>query len=161
MVAKFVQLTSISILRRLLNKSKKTEETVETTLVKRRGILGKIGLKKKEKVAKNDEPIAEDAAEETPVVENVVSTHSAHAEEAHTEEAKPLEPEAEKKDEEPTEERDIVEPKEEESAPIEEEPKEAAAEPFEETEVIEEREQPEQSATPRDAPSTGFLCGCI
>lgn len=149
--------------RRLLSKSKKTEETVETAVVKRRGLLGKIGLKKK--VKKTPQEVK--PAEEKPVEESAIVEEKPVEETSEEPAAAPLEPEEEKKEEEETpeeEDRDEDEPKEEEAAaeePMEED--EADAEPMvDECPTAEERDQPEDeaSATPREA-STGFLCGCL
>jgi hypothetical protein len=142
--------TLISIFR-LLNRNKKSAETAETvdiTVVKRRGILGHLGLKKKAK----DQAKEEDKTEE-PVVEE-------HAEEAApspapVEETKPLEPEAEDA-------REVDEPKEEEPAQEESAPAEEIKEEDEIVAKVEEREQPiDATSTPKEATSTGFLCGCL
>eukprot|EP00533_Pseudo-nitzschia_delicatissima_P015599 CAMPEP_0197269150 /NCGR_PEP_ID=MMETSP1432-20130617/4733_1 /TAXON_ID=44447 /ORGANISM="Pseudo-nitzschia delicatissima, Strain UNC1205" /LENGTH=137 /DNA_ID=CAMNT_0042734271 /DNA_START=67 /DNA_END=480 /DNA_ORIENTATION=+ len=120
---------------------KKTDDSeVETTTTKvlRKGVLGKMGLKKKSKIAVTE-------AEPAPVEEPA----SAPIEEEPVVEEAPVDaPEEETVEEAPVEERE-EEPAEEE----EETPEETAEEPVEESA---ERDQPEEST-----PSTGFLCGCV
>jgi hypothetical protein len=133
--------------RRLLNRNKKTVETVEnvTGQVKRRGILGNLGLKKKSKEQtkeeqKPEEPVEEHADEVAPSPTPVA------------EESKPLEPEEE-------EARELDEPIEEEPA-VESTPVEDAIDGI--VAAVDDREQPvDESSTPVGATSTGFLCGCL
>jgi hypothetical protein len=169
---------------RLLNRGKKaaaTEaETLKGDVVKRRGLLGKLGMKKKSKAPvpiRAEKPVEDDTVEDTmPAREE----EAAPAGEEPTPE--PLEPEAAKKEEEeePADEDDKEEqedpaedPAEErdedikEDEPVAEEPDaeeqlaDAEAAPVvEEGAEIEEREQPEPT-TPRTSQSTGFLCGCL
>lgn len=137
---------------KITNKSESA--TVEIQKVKRRGILGKLGMKKKVVVKKEAEPVEEKPVEEAPVEETPAETP------VEEKPAEPLEPEAEapKEDEAPeaaaeereTEQEPVVETVEEETVATE---PEAAPE-------VEEREQPEAPPTPKDV-STGFLCGCI
>lgn len=158
-----------------MNRSKKAEDetVVKTGLAKRRGLLGKLGLKKK---TKSPVTAAEDKAEEDTVEETEpIQEEAAPAEAEPTSE--PLEPEAEKEDEEePTdedkEENDAPVEDRDEDSPVEgvavtEEPKveeQTADEEFtaaiDELADIEEREQPDP-ITPRTVHGTGFLCGCL
>jgi hypothetical protein len=156
-----------------------------TEVTKRRGVLGKLGMKKKTKVPVSKEaeekPLEEEPImEDTPVQEEAPATKTLSAEEAPAAaSSEQLEPEAEKKEdespmdeeqhdepaEETVEEREQDEPKEEETAteePASEEPTpmedDDAAPVAEDSPVAEEREQPEAFSP---LASTGFLCGCM
>jgi hypothetical protein len=158
-----------------MNRNKKAaaaeDETIKTEFVKRRGILGKLGMKKKSKspVEMGEEkPEHEETAEET----TPVGEEAAPAEEEPTSE--PLEPEAEKKDEEEPADEDKEEDEaaderdnanDDEAVPeepiVEEQSAHVDVAPdADDRAEIEEREQPEPT-TPRTAQSTGFLCGCL
>ena len=134
---------------RLLNRNKKTEtaETVEVSKSKRRGLLGNLGLKKKSK---------EQAKKEEEKPEEHVEEHAEETAPEPVEETKPLEPEEEDARElEAAKEEEPVEEPVEDPAPVEELKEEI-------NEIIEEREQPVmECATPKEATSTGFLCGCL
>lgn len=136
-------------------KSKKdvdpAEESVTVTKVPRKGVLGKMGLKKKEKTVKAvEEPKPEPVEEAAPAEEPVAET-PAEEPVAETVEDAPVdeeEPAAEEREEEPAE-----EPAEE----VEEAPEDAPEDAPVEEDIADEREQPESS----EPMSTGFLCGCV
>jgi hypothetical protein len=161
-----------------------------TEITKRRGVLGKIGLKKKTKV-----PVSKDeekADEEEPVMEpTLVQQEDAPAKAPSAEEApaaaskssEQLEPEAEKEEDEspmaeeeeeehdetvdePVEEREQDEPKEEETEePASEEPTPMDHEESSAAHMAADEspvmEEREQPEATSPLASTGFLCGCM
>jgi hypothetical protein len=169
-----------------MNRNKKAaaqSETVNTGTVKRGGgVLGKLGLKKKAA------PVVESKGQQhtgwykyepnTVQEETVKEDAQLEGEEEAPKDveptSEPLEPEADKKDEEPAAEDDeddeAVDERDEDAKDDEvfHEPKaeeqsayaNVSAVAADELAEIEEREQPEPF-TPRTAQSTGFLCGCL
>ena len=126
----------------LRKKAAADDAEVETTTTKvpRKGVLGKMGLKKKSKIA-----VTKDEPEPAPVEEPAPAPVE---EEPVVEEAPMDAPEEEPVTEEAVEER--------EEEPAEEPAEESPEEPAEAEEEVVEREQPEEAT-----PSTGFLCGCV
>jgi len=148
--------------------------------VPRRGVLGKMGMKKKEKVSlirppqsKNvqDSVAMEKEADKEEPAAAVVEEEEPAAEPMETTETETKEAEDAPMDEEPVvkEEEDAVEEREEEDLKEEEQPAmepapeqtdEASAAPVQEEQSRDERDQPEEQATLMNNP-TGFLCGCV
>jgi hypothetical protein len=154
---------------RFLSKNKKTTE--EATMAsgqtkQRRGLLGKLGMKKKSKKEQpKEEPMpnpvrVEKKPEEMPVVEEQPQEENEATEEEPQAEAEPLEPPMEDAEGEKAEEEDAPE---ERGEPKEvEEPTEAEAQSTLVSDDAEARELPEEApSTPTNAQSMGFLCGCI
>jgi hypothetical protein len=158
------------------SKSQKEEPAEVATTpgkIPRRGVLGKMGMKKNEKKSlirtgsksKNvqssvqfpikweTEPMPAPVDEETPVTEDAP---------ADTTEPKDAEDDAPMEEESaaPVEEKSVEERGEEEEQPVAMEPEQTAdssAPVEEEQSVSEEREQPEE----HPVMNTGFLCGCV
>lgn len=159
----------------------------KSPMVPRRGVLGKMGLKKKEKVSlirppqsKNVQqsietdksPEEEEPApvEEEPVADAAAEPMDAPAKsETQDVEDTPMEEEPakeeEEEEEEPVDEREEEEPTVEEKSvamePVDEQCEEAPSEaPVQEDQqsVAEERDQPEE---PQSYLNTGLLCGCV
>lgn len=120
------------LIPRSLRFSRKSQNETETTeKVQRKGLLGKLGLKKKVKGKAAEEPVEEQAPEEAPATEDPVDPEPANeGEDARETEAK-------------------------EEAPVDAEPTEGEAAKGEEA-----REQPESVKSPTGE-SAGMFCGCL